>query len=66
MSTRTDFGHAIGVTTLKVGEHWTYYAGSAWSKYDVRNQVEWQARINTTLDALKNPLNVEINHKGKP
>ena len=66
VSTRTDFGHAIGVTSLKVGEHWTYYAGSAWSKYDVRNQVEWQARINTTLDALKNPLNVEINHKGKP
>lgn len=66
VSTRTDFGHAIAVTTLKVGEHWTYYAGSAWSKYDVRNQVEWQARINTTLDALKNPLNVEINHKGKP
>ena len=66
VSTRTDFGHAIAVTSLKVGERWTYYAGSAWSKYDVRNQVEWQARINTTLDALKNPLNVEINHKGKP
>ena len=66
VSTRTDFGHAIGVTTLKVGEHWTYYAGSAWSKYDVRNQVEWQARINTTLDALKNPLNVDINHTSAP
>lgn len=65
VSTRTDFGHAIAVTTLKVGEHWTYYAGSAWSKYDVRNQVEWQARINTTLDAFKNPLNVELNTTSK-
>ena len=56
VSTRVDYGHAIGVTSLQVGEHWTYYAGSAWSKYDVRNQVEWQARINTCLEALKTPL----------
>lgn len=60
VSTRTDFGHAIGVTTLKVGEHWTYYAGSAWSKYDVRNQVEWQTRINTVLQALHNPLETMV------
>ena len=60
VSTRTDFGHAIGVTTLKVGEHWTYYAGSAWSKYDVRNQLEWQARINTVLQALRSPLETMV------
>jgi len=59
VTTKVDFGHAIGFRTLQIDEHWTYYAGSAWSKYDVRNQMEWQCRINTTLEALKNPLIVE-------
>ena len=62
VSIRTDFGHAIAVTKLRVDQHWIYYAGSAWSKYDVRNQLEWQCRINTTLEALKHPLNVETIH----
>lgn len=53
-------GHALALRKLKVGEHWIYYAGSAWSKHDVRNQLEWQCRINTTLNALKNPLTVCI------
>ena len=59
VSTRVDYGHAIGVTSLQVGEHWTYYAGSAWSKYDVRNQIEWQARISTVLQAMQQPLIIE-------
>lgn len=42
-------GHALAYVTLQPGQQYTYYAGSAWSKYDVRNQREWQERINTKL-----------------
>lgn len=55
-------GHAIGVIKdLKAGQKYTYYFGSAWSNYDVRTQREWQVRIEEFLDALKSPLNIEIN-----
>lgn len=44
-------GHAIGIVKdLKDGQHYTYYFGSAWSKYDVRTQSEWQLRVNEFLD----------------
>lgn len=56
----TTFGHAVGVVNKRISEHLLYYAGSAWSKYDVRNQREWQVRIETQLDAINNPLVVEI------
>lgn len=58
--TTTMQGHAIGIADIPAGSHFIYYAGSAWSKYDVRNQREWQARINTTLDALAQPLTIEL------
>lgn len=50
-------GHALG---LKNGEKYSYYFGAAWSKYDVRSYAEWQIRIKDYLDALKNPLQVEV------
>lgn len=54
-------GHAIGIVkNLKDGEHYTYYFGSAWSKYDVRTQNEWQLRINETLEALHSPLQITM------
>lgn len=44
-------GHAIGIVKdLKDGQHYTYYFGSAWSKYDVRTQSEWQLRVNEFLN----------------
>ena len=54
-------GHAIGVKKgLKNNERYTYYFGSAWSEYDVRNQEEWQLRINHFMKALEQPLVPEI------
>lgn len=54
-------GHALGLKRgLKNGEKYSYYFGAAWSKYDVRSYAEWQIRIKDYLDALKNPLQVEV------
>ena len=54
-------GHALGLKRgLKNREKYSYYFGAAWSKYDVRSYAEWQIRIKDYLDALKNPLQVEI------
>lgn len=54
-------GHALGLKRgLKNQEKYSYYFGAAWSKYDVRSYAEWQIRIKDYLDALKNPLKVEI------
>ena len=53
-------GHALGILNNYRGEPYTYYAGSAWSRYDVRTQAEWQQRIDWTLASLRQPLTVEI------
>lgn len=54
-------GHAVGVVkNLKNNQRYTYYFGSAWSCYDVRNQDEWQLRINGFINALESPLKITI------
>lgn len=54
-------GHALGLKRgLKNGEHYIYYFGAAWSKYDVRSYNEWQLRIKEYLEALQKPLGVTI------
>ena len=54
-------GHALGLKRgLKDGEHYSYYFGAAWSKYDVRSYTEWQIRIKEFLEALKTPLQVKL------
>ena len=54
-------GHALGVVgNYKSGQKYTYYFGSAWSKYDCRSQAEWQERVNSALAGIKTPLTVEI------
>lgn len=59
--TRGNAGHALGIKKGYVnGEKYTYYFGSAWSKYDCRSQQEWQLRIDSFLDGLHNPLVVDI------
>jgi hypothetical protein len=54
-------GHALGIIKkLENNQKYTYYAGSAWSKADVRTQKEWQVRIDNFLNAVVMPLNVTI------
>ena len=54
-------GHALGIVgNYKSGQKYTYYFGSAWSKYDCRSQAEWQERVNSALAGIKTPLTVEI------
>ena len=54
---RGNAGHALGIKKgVQPGEKFTYYFGSAWSKYDCRTQAEWQQRIDTFKSALVMPL----------
>lgn len=54
-------GHALGIKKgYKSGERFSYYFGSAWSKNDCKNQKEWQVRIDSFLDGLNQPLQVEF------
>ena len=53
-------GHALGVVSGYQGEPYTYFFGSAWSKYDVRTAEEWGARIGWFLRSLENPLRVTL------
>ena len=53
-------GHALGVQKDYRGEPFTYYFGSAWSKFDVRTLAEWRQRAEWTLRNLSQPLQVNI------
>ena len=54
-------GHALGILKkLENNQKYTYYAGSAWSKADVRTQREWQVRIDSFLNAIAMPLEITI------
>lgn len=54
-------GHAVGIVKdITDNQQYTYFFGSAWSCYDVRNQDEWQLRIEGFLNALDSPLEVTI------
>ncbi|MBP5303046.1 MAG: DUF4861 family protein, partial [Bacteroidales bacterium] len=54
-------GHALGIVRkATVGQRYTYYAGSAWSCYDVRTFREWQLRIEEFLEAVKSPLTITL------
>ena len=53
-------GHALGILDNYRGEPYTYYFGSAWSRYDVRTQNEWQQRIDWTMASIEQPLAVVI------
>ena len=58
---RGNAGHALGVKKgLQPNEKFTYYCGSSWSKYDCRNQKEWQMRIDTFKSALACPLEIKL------
>lgn len=54
-------GHAVGIVKgLKNNQRYTYYFGSAWSEYDVRNQAEWQLRVDAFLQAKASPLKIAL------
>ena len=58
---RGNAGHALGVKKgLQPNEKFTYYFGSSWSKYDCRNQKEWQMRIDTFKSALACPREIKL------
>lgn len=60
VTTRQHRGHALGIVNDYHGESYTYYAGSAWSKYDVRTPEEWQSRIAWFMRSVRQPLQVSL------
>lgn len=52
-------GHVVGITPYRAGQPFTYYAGSAWSKYDVPNQQVWEAQLQTYARNIQHPLIVK-------
>ena len=54
-------GHALLVRRgVQPGEKVTYYWGSAWSKYDCTNFLQWLMRIAELQENLRNPLKVTV------
>jgi hypothetical protein len=60
VETRRHRGHALGILPRYDGSPYTYYAGSAWSKYDVRTPDEWASRIRWFLNSQRQPLQVSL------
>lgn len=57
-------GHALLVRRgVQPGERVTYYWGSAWSKYDCRNVLEWMLRLGVFYQVLREPLTVTIEQR---
>ena len=55
------FGHGLCIRrAVQPNEKLTYYWGSAWSKFDCRNQDEWQLRLDGFKQALQQPLTVTV------
>lgn len=53
-------GHALCQLPAYKGEKYTYYFGTAWSKYDCRSMAEWTLRTEAQLKAEKQPLDVTM------
>ena len=58
VTTRKQDNHVVGIVDDYDGMPYTYYFGSAWSKYDVRTPQEWQQRIAWFLRSVKEPLHL--------
>ena len=52
--------HAIGILRHYSGEPYTYYFGSAWSKFDIHTMAQWQLAADDYLHHLSNPLKIEL------
>ena len=51
-------GHALCIKEDYRGNPYTYYAGSAWSKNDVRTLQEWQERAAWTMRGIRQPMKI--------
>ena len=52
-------GHVIGQTLYQPQQAFTYYAGSAWSRYDVPTMQVWRTLLEGYAQQLRQPLTVE-------
>ena len=53
-------GHVVGVSNYEPGDTFTYYFGSAWSKYDMPDMAVWQENVERYGRQLKTPLAVTL------
>lgn len=51
-------GHVVGIA--RTAPSFTYYAGTAWSRYDVPTQQVWEALMQGYARNLRQPLVVEV------
>jgi len=49
-------GHVLGVSQQSASNPFTYYVGSAWSKYDVPNVAVWETLLQGYALQIKQPL----------
>ena len=55
--------HAVGLVRQYKGRPYTYYFGSAWSRYDVRTLSHWQLLAEEYLSNIRHPLTVQLETK---
>lgn len=53
-------GHVVGLTAITADKPFVYYAGSAWSKYDVPTMAVWEQWLRYYADNIRNPLRVVV------
>ena len=53
-----EMNHGIGIVNNYQGAPYTYYFGSAWSRYDIRSQAQWQLAIDEFL--ARTPIKYSI------
>jgi|GEM_PF-76350 len=51
-------GHVLGVSQGPAYKSFTYYVGTAWSKYDVPTMAVWETLLQGYAEQLKNPLQI--------
>ena len=51
-------GHALMVFTRHSGEPFTYFAGSGWSKADMRAASDWNTYLTLQLQMVQHPLEI--------
>ena len=52
-------GHVVGQTRYQEGQVFTYYFGTAWSKYDVPTRQVWETLLEGYQRQLRQPLEVK-------
>lgn len=53
-------GHVVGIADYVPGDAFTYYFGSAWSKYDMPTLEDWQNTLIRFRKNLQEPLQVHL------